>query len=81
MGDVFRMRTTLDIDDDVLLAAKEVAPERGVPAGKILSELARRSLQRSKASRTRNGVRLFPYRRGAPVVTSEQVNRLRDGAP
>ena len=37
------MRTTLDLDEDVLQAAKEIAAARGMTAGKVLSELARRA--------------------------------------
>ena len=40
--DALNMRTTLDIDDDVLLAAKELAAAQVTTAGKVLSELARR---------------------------------------
>jgi hypothetical protein len=35
------MRTTLDIDDDVLLAAKELARAQGQTAGRVINELAR----------------------------------------
>ena len=38
------MRTTLDIDDDILQAAKEIAEIRGSTAGKVISELARKGL-------------------------------------
>jgi hypothetical protein len=38
------MRTTLDIEDDVLQAAKELARREGRTAGQVISELARRSL-------------------------------------
>jgi hypothetical protein len=38
------MRTTLDIDDDVLLAAKERARRERTSAGAVISELARRAL-------------------------------------
>ena len=38
------MRTTLDIDDDVLQAAKEIALTQGSTAGKVFSELARKGL-------------------------------------
>ena len=44
MRDVHPMRTTLDIDSDVLQAAKELAEHRGTTAGKVLSELARKAL-------------------------------------
>jgi hypothetical protein len=34
------MRSTLDIEDDVLAAAKELAHRQGVSAGKVVSRLA-----------------------------------------
>ena len=75
------MRTTLDIDQDVLLAAKEIAKRRGASTGKVLSELARQALMRQVApAATRNGVPLFPVQPGARVVTLERVNHLRDKA-
>lgn len=73
------MRTTLDIDDDVLQAAKEIAANRGTTAGRILSDLARKALEPKRAPRVRNGVPLLPRRpRGKPRPTLEAVNRLRD---
>jgi hypothetical protein len=38
------MRTTLDIDDDVLAAAIELASGQRTTAGKVISGLARRAL-------------------------------------
>jgi hypothetical protein len=73
------MRTTLDLDEDVLLAVKEVAALEGKTAGKAASDLLRRSLTTSpRPTRLRNGVPLLPARPGAGVVTLEMVNRLRD---
>lgn len=75
------MRTTLEIDDDVLQAAKEIAASRGSTAGKVLSELARRGLApaaRAKV-RVRNGVPLLPSRSTEdPPLTMERINELRD---
>jgi hypothetical protein len=39
------LRTTLDLDDDILLAAKEIAAARGLAAGKVVSDLVRRALE------------------------------------
>ena len=39
------MRTTLVIDDDILTAAKAIARQKNQTVGKVISELARRSLQ------------------------------------
>ena len=82
MRDAFIMRTTLDLDEDVLTAAKELAAARGTTAGKVLSELARQALTPPRASgRVRNGVPLLPRRaEGAPRPTMTLVNRFRDDA-
>jgi hypothetical protein len=74
------MRTTLDIDEDVLASAKELAARRRTTAGRILSDLARLALQpRERSARKRNGVPILPRQRGKRVVvTPEIVNRLRD---
>ena len=74
------MRTTLDIDDDILQAAKEIAATEGRTAGKVLSELARKGLTpvRQKV-RVRNGVPLLPLPApGTPPMTMKRVNELRD---
>ncbi len=75
------MRTTLDLDEDVLLVAKEIASRRGVSIGKILSELARQALSRQDSETTRNDVPLFPIQPKSRLVTPELVNRLRDETP
>jgi hypothetical protein len=72
------MRTTLDVDDDVLQAAKEIASVRKRTAGQILSELAREALKPRQAGRVRNGVPVLPRRPGTPVLTVERVNELLD---
>ena len=38
------MRTTLDIDEDVLQAVKELAAATGRTAGQVVSDLARKGL-------------------------------------
>ena len=78
------MRTTLDIDDDLIAAAKELARHEGATAGQIVSRLLRQSLTgrgdlvppraRSKAVA---GFVPFPAKAGV-VVTNDQINRLRD---
>ena len=75
------MRTTLDIDDDVLNAVKELAAARRITAGQAISELARKALRPSGTTRIRNGVPLLPRRAGsAPRPTMHLVNSLRDDA-
>ena len=78
MFDAAGVRTTLDVDEDVLLAAKQLARQRGSTAGRVLSALARRALQPAGSAAVRNGVRLFPLRRHAKKAQLDLVNRLRD---
>jgi len=76
------MRTTLDIDDDVLQAAKERARREGKTAGAVVSELARSALTSGTASspagasKSFHGFRPFPKRGG--LVTNELIDKLRD---
>jgi hypothetical protein len=78
------MRTTLDIDDDVLAAAKAVARRTKRSAGAVISELARRGLT-EPAPRARAAVAepkvFYGFRpqaaEGAPV-TDELIDRLRE---
>jgi len=72
------VRTTLDIDDDILSAAKELAAAEKTSTGKVISGLARAALRRGSAaaSKTRNGLPLLPGRRN--LVTAQQVDRLLD---
>jgi hypothetical protein len=76
------MRTTLDIDDDVLRAARELARREKKTAGRVISELARKALAASpvgverEAARALHGFRPFPRRGG--IVTNELIDRLRE---
>lgn len=73
------VRTTLDIDEDILQAAKEIAANRAATTGRVLSDLARRALEPKRAPRVRNGVPLMPRRtKGSARPTMDLVNRLRD---
>lgn len=73
------MRTTLDIDDDLLQAAKELADTRRTTAGRVISDLVRKALEPDTSRRVRNGVPLLPRRPpGSPKITMKLVNELRD---
>jgi hypothetical protein len=73
------MRTTLDIDDDVLQAAKEIAANRSSTMGKVISELVRKGLRPKPWVKVRNGVPLLgPRGPNDPILTCEFVNRLLD---
>jgi Arc/MetJ family transcription regulator len=80
------MRTTLDIDDDLLAAVKELARRERSTAGEVISRLVRHSLTGEAAGPASGsqfpraavaGFRPFPARRGI-VATDEQVEALRD---
>ena len=75
------MRTTVDLADDLLEAAKELAAVRGTTAGRVISDLMRQALELRPRAATRNGVPLLPQRpAGSARVTMGLVNRLRDDA-
>ena len=79
MRDAGLVRTTLDLDPDILQAAKELASVNGTTAGRVISDLVRKALEPSDTPRIRNGVPLMPSRGpGAPKVTMQLVNELRD---
>ena len=70
------------IDDDVLAAAKEMAATEKRSVGEVISSLARRALAPPESKlKTRNGIPLLPVRQGAPLVTSELVQQLREELP
>ena len=75
------MRTTVDIEEDVLLAAKEIARQRGKTLGRVLSDLARQSLTRKSPTSKKHGLPQFPIQPDAGVVTTDLVNQLRDELP
>lgn len=79
------MRTTLDIDDDLLAATKEMARNEGATAGQVISRLLRNSLtgaeRVARLPKQRNngvaGFRAFAAKPGV-VVTNDLVNAIRD---
>jgi hypothetical protein len=72
------MRTTVDLDEDVLQAVKEIAEMRRMTMGQTLSKLVRKALEPKQKSGVRNGVPLFPYVPGRPLLTNAKVNELRE---
>ncbi len=75
------MRTTLDIEEDVLLAAKEIARQKGTTLGRVMSDLVRKSLTKKSSVMNKDGLPLFPVQQDAGIVTLELVNQLRDETP
>lgn len=72
------MRTTLDIEPDILQAAKEIAAKERSTAGAVISRLARKGLmpERKGRGRLRNGIPVLPGT--GHVITSEHVRKLMD---
>ena len=71
------MRTTLNIDDDLMLRAKAIADIEDRPISAVVSRYLREAMDKPAATRdTWNGFPLLP-KRGA-VVTLEMVNSARD---
>jgi hypothetical protein len=71
------MRTTVDLDEDILRTAKELARESEQSLGRVLSDLARRGLKPLATKfKTRNGVPLLMPKPGARPVTSQHVREL-----
>lgn len=77
------MRTTLDLDPEVLVAAKELAKRQHKTAGQVVSELLRQALskssdpaQLSESNGNQHGFRPFPSRGG--VVTNQLIDELRE---
>jgi hypothetical protein len=71
------MRTTLDIANDVLQAAKERARREKKTTGEVISELARSALTApaARGPKASYGFRPFPKRGG--IVNNELIDKLR----
>lgn len=81
------MRTTLDIDEDVLVAAKELARRQNLSAGQVVSQMLRKvltgqagqsSAPEDAGSRDQTVAGFRPFPAGKAVVTNDAVNRLRE---
>lgn len=72
------MRTTLDLDDDVLAAAKAIARRERRTAGEVVSDLARRSLNVQRSSSDGEFLGFAPLPQRGRTVTNDDVNVLRD---
>ena len=71
------MRTTLDLDEDVVAAARELATSERRSLGAVISELARRGLTPARVE-AEGGVPSIRVPRGTPPITPEMVRRALD---
>ena len=70
------MRTTLNLDDDVLELLKDYAENRSVALGKAASELVRRGLEAPVQTRMVNGFHAVVLPANSPRVTAEKIKLL-----
>jgi hypothetical protein len=80
------MRTTLDIDDDVLMAVREIASREKRTAGKVLSDYTRRGMLAGDSTpctpkqgmpyAMKNGIPILPSR--GEVVTTGSIQSIMD---
>jgi hypothetical protein len=70
------MRTTVNLDDDILQLVKSYAEAHSVAMGKALSELVRRGVGAPPRTRKLNGLVIFDLPEDTKPLTSEQVKKL-----
>lgn len=75
------MRTTLNLDDDVLAVARALAERKGCSLGSAVSELARRGFRGMGAVEEDSGFPVFRVDAGAPPITSDDVYGALDDWP
>jgi hypothetical protein len=71
------MRTTLDIDDDVVAAARELAAGERRSLGAVISQLARRGLTPAQIE-VSGELPTISVPAGTPPITQEMVRRALD---
>lgn len=74
------MRTTVNLDDDVLSAARSLAAAQGRSLGEVLSDLARRGLRPDPVQEDDEGMPVFKVLPGAGPLTPEMVRSAMEDA-
>jgi hypothetical protein len=77
------MRTTLDIDDDILAAAKEMANSQCVSASRVISRLLREAMTGTSSSKATSQVQTAvagfqPFASQGVIISNAQIDTLRD---
>lgn len=70
------MKISLDLDNDVVQAAKLYAKSRSISLGKAVSNLIRRGINAPMATRIVNGLHVVDLPADSPKVTQKKVRRL-----
>jgi hypothetical protein len=74
------MRTTLNLDDDIVRAARALADLEQRSLGQVISDLARRGLEPREARLgDEEGFPVFSVDAQAPVITGDMVEAGMDG--
>lgn len=71
------MRTTLDIDDDLIDAARELAAAERRPLGSVISGLVRRGLTPARVEAD-GDLPVIRVPEGTPAITPQMVRRALD---
>jgi len=72
------MRTTLDIDDDLLDVMKEYAAARSISKSAAVSELIRRGANADVPTKWKNGILVFAPGPEAELLTMEKALAIKD---
>ncbi|CAN5118762.1 ribbon-helix-helix domain-containing protein [soil metagenome] len=73
------MRTTLNLDDDVLSAVKDRARREGRSIGEVISDLARQALTGPMPGRSGEETHgFFPVPSRGPLVSNAVIDGLRE---
>lgn len=70
------MRTTFNVDDDVLRKVKSYAESRAMSVGEAATHLMRRGLSAKVETRLVNGIHVVVLPPDSPKISSERVKRL-----
>lgn len=72
------MRTTLNLDDEILSVLRSLSQDRGVSMGDVATDLIREALRADSGGAYRGDFPVFTVREGAPALTSEMVAEALD---
>ena len=72
------MRTTVNIDDELLVAVKNIAKSKDEAIGKVMSSLIRKGLQGTKKFRSKNNLPVFKTADDAQIITLEHIKMDED---
>jgi len=75
------MRTTFNLDDDILRLVRDYARKRSLPLGAAVGELVRSGLTTPKPTKVVNGFHVVDLPPDSPPVTTDDVRRLENEVP